>query len=333
MTKTTEGHRDDDERVDAVSQGDEGSPRTNPLEEIRHQFEATRAQLEATNARIEAKAGRNLVFAIGTGVILGAIFLSSLFFLSELFSVLVALVTSVTVLELVNAFRTSGRRVPRVGGILGSIIIVSGAFFYGAEGMLLGLILSAVLLTIWRLIEGLLPGLQVPPKTLLRDVMAGIFCLVYVPFLAGFAVLLVQAERGEWWVFSLVAIVVSVDIGAYAAGVTLGKHKMTPRISPNKTWEGFAGAAVAGITVAVLLAIFALQQPWWVGLLLGALLLLTATGGDLTESLIKRNLGVKDMSSWIPGHGGFLDRLDSILPSAPAAYLVLLLVSATSISV
>jgi phosphatidate cytidylyltransferase len=147
---------------------------------------------------------------------------------------------------------------------------------------------------------------------------------VYVAFLASTTILLVQAPNGQWWVFALVLVVVSVDVGAYAAGVTLGKHKMTPRISPNKTWEGFGGAALVAVLSGVAISLFALDQPWWVGVLLGLVVLLTATGGDLTESLIKRNLGVKDMSSWIPGHGGFLDRLDSLLPSAIGVYGVAL---------
>src|SRR5699024_9155736 len=156
--------------------------------------------------------------------------------------------------------------------------------------------------------------------TLLLDIFSGLFALVYVPFLGAFAILLLDAPNGEWWVFALVLVAVSVDIGAYAAGVTLGKHKMTPRISPNKTWEGFAGAAVAAMIAGVIISLTALHQPWWVGVIFGALVLLTATGGDLTESLIKRDLEVKDMSNWIPGHGGVLDRLDSVLPSTVVAY-------------
>lgn len=196
--------------------------------------------------------------------------------------------------------------------------------------MLLGLFAGSALLTAWRLIEGLVPAWETPPRTLIRDVFSGLFTLVYVAFLASFTVLLVEAENGQWWVFALVLIVVSVDVGAYVAGVTLGKHKMTPRISPNKTWEGFAGAALVAMAVGVAVAIFALDQPWWVGIILGVVVLFTATGGDLTESLIKRNLGVKDMSSWIPGHGGFLDRLDSLLPSAVGVYAVALVLGAVS---
>lgn len=293
-------------------------------DEIRSALESTRAQLEATNARIEARAGRNLVFAIASGVIFGGVFLASLLLVKQLFVLLVAALVGIALVELASAFRISGRRVPRIGVVLAGLIIVAGAAIWNAQGMVLGLFAGSLLLTVWRLFEGLVPRWEAPPKTVVRDVFSGLFTLVYVAFLASFTVLLVLADNGEWWVFALVLVVVSVDVGAYAAGVTLGKHKMTPRISPNKTWEGFAGAAVVAAAAGVLVSIFALHQPWWVGVIIGVVVLFTATGGDLTESLIKRNLGVKDMSSWIPGHGGFLDRLDSLLPSAVGVYGVAL---------
>lgn len=293
-------------------------------EELRAQLEQTKAQFEATSAKIEKKAGRNIFLAIGSGLIFGAVFLGSLFFIEQVFILFLAVLLSIALIELAGAFRVAGRRVPRVGVVLGGLIIVGGAYLWGAEGMLLGLFAGSVLLTIWRLVEGLVPQWEVPRKTLVRDVFSGLFSLVYVPFLGSYTVLLVQGERGEWWVFAMVLTVVSTDVGAYAAGVTLGKHKMTPRISPNKTWEGFAGAAVLAVVAGVIISILALEQPWWVGVVLGLVVLLTATGGDLTESLIKRNLGVKDMSTWIPGHGGFLDRLDSLLPSAVGAYAIAL---------
>ena len=292
--------------------------------ELRAQLEERRAQLEATNARIEARAGRNLFLAILSGLAFGGVFLASLFLVKDVFVILVGLLVGVALVELATAFRTAGRRVPRVGVVLSGLAVVAGAYFWGAEGMLLGLFAGSVVLTAWRLIEGLVPAWETPPRTLVRDVFSGLFTLVYVAFLASFTVLLVAVPRGEWWVFALVLVVVSVDIGAYAAGVTLGKHKMTPRISPNKTWEGFAGAAVVAMATGIGVSLLALQQPWWVGVIIGLVVLLTATGGDLTESLIKRNLGVKDMSTWIPGHGGFLDRLDSLLPSAVGVYGVAL---------
>lgn len=293
-------------------------------DELRSALESKRAQLEATNARIEARAGRNLFFAVLSGLVFAGVFLASLLLVKQVFVLLVAVIVAVALIELAAAFRVAGRRVPRIGVVLGGLVVVSGAYFWGAEGMLLGLFAGSALLTVWRLVEGLVPAWETPPRTLVRDVFSGLFTLVYVAFLASFAVLLVDVDGGEWWVFALVLVVVSVDVGAYAAGVTLGRHKMTPRISPNKTWEGFAGAAVVATAAGVGVSVLALQQPWWVGILLGLVVLLTATMGDLTESLIKRNLGVKDMSSWIPGHGGFLDRLDSLLPSAVGVYGVAL---------
>jgi len=289
-------------------------------DEIRAQLGEARAQFEATSAKIEAKAGRNLFLAILTGLAFAGVFLASLFIVKQVYIVLVLVLMVIALLELAGAFRASGRRVPRIGSVIGAVLITAGAAFWGAQGMMLGLFAAFLLLIVWRLIEGLVPRWEVPPRTLLRDVVSGLFALVYVPFLGAFSILLVQADRGEWWVFALVLVVVSVDIGAFAAGVTLGRHKMTPRISPNKTWEGFAGAAVLAILAGVAISLLALEQPWWVGVVLGLVVLVTATGGDLTESLIKRNLGIKDMSSWIPGHGGFLDRLDSLLPSAVGAY-------------
>lgn len=299
-------------------------------DELRAHLESTRTQIEATNARIEARAGRNLFFAIGSGLVFGGVFLASLFLFKQVFVLLAAVVISIALVELASAFRLAGRRVPRVGVVLGGLIVVAGTYFWGAEGMLIGLFAGSALLTVWRLFEGLMPRWEVPPRTLVRDVFSGLFSLVYVAFLSSYTVLLVLAENGEWWVLALVGIVVSVDVGAYAAGVTLGKHKMTPRISPNKTWEGFAGAAVAATVAGIAASVFALNEPWWVGVVLGIVVLFTATGGDLTESLIKRNLGVKDMSGWIPGHGGFLDRLDSILPSAVGVYGVALVLGAVS---
>ena len=295
-------------------------------EEIRSGLGGARAQLEAANAKIEAKAGRNLFLALGVGLLLGGLFLLALFIEKSWFPLFVGFFTTLAVIELATAFRVSGRRVPRIGAALGAILIIVGTAFWQATGMLVGLFAAAALLVLWRLVESFVPRWDAPPKTLLRDAVSGIFVLVYGPFLGGFAILLSQADRGDWWVFTLVLLVVACDVGAYAAGVMFGRHKMTPRISPNKTWEGFAGAAVLAIIAGVPMAIVALQQDWWVGMVLAIVVLLTATGGDLTESLIKRNLGVKDMSTWVPGHGGLFDRLDSLLPSAIGAYAVALVI-------
>ena len=158
-----------------------------------------------------------------------------------------------------------------------------------------------------------------------RDIAAGSLVQIYVPFLASFAVLLDSKPGGEWWTLAFLVLVISVDTGAYASGLLLGRHPMAPRISPKKTWEGFAGSVATALVAGVLLSVFMLQQLWWFGLVFGAVIAFTATIGDLTESLIKRDLGIKDISTWLPGHGGFLDRLDSILPSAAATYALFLI--------
>ena len=143
--------------------------------------------------------------------------------------------------------------------------------------------------------------------------------------LGSFLVLLTAQEGGQWWALGTLIIVIAVDTGAYATGLNFGKHKMAPRISPKKTWEGFAGSAASAMIAGVLISVFMIHEPWWLGIILGAVLTLTATVGDLTESLIKRDLGIKDISAWLPGHGGFLDRLDSTLPSAVVAYALYLI--------
>ena len=96
---------------------------------------------------------------------------------------------------------------------------------------------------------------------------------------------------------------------------------MVPSISPKKTWEGFAGSVIVAVVAGILLAVLMLHVAWWVGIVLGVTMVFTATIGDLTESLIKRDLGIKDISTWLPGHGGFLDRFDSAVVSFPLVYL------------
>jgi phosphatidate cytidylyltransferase len=156
---------------------------------------------------------------------------------------------------------------------------------------------------------------------LARDLAASVFVQGYVTFLALFTVVLTSAEGGQWWTLAFIITAVAADTGAYASGLAFGKHPMAPVISPKKTWEGFAGGALASLVAGVLVSTLMLGNTWWFGLVFGVAIFLTATLGDLVESLIKRDLGIKDMSSWLPGHGGFLDRLDSILPSAAVAFV------------
>jgi phosphatidate cytidylyltransferase len=295
--------------------------------EFEAQVRATRAQLDAANARVEARVGRNLPLAILFGVLLGGLFLASLVIVKPLFMVFGAALIGFTVFELASALRFAGRDVPRAASVVIAVATVPFSFFFQAEGLWLAILAAVALVTLWRLAEAALrPGSRVSARELRLDLGAGALVQVYVTFMAGFILVLTGEEGGEWWTLAFVVIVVTCDVGAYAAGLAFGRHKMAPTISPGKTWEGFAGAAVLSTVAAVLLSWLMLDQAWWLGLLLGPALLLTATAGDLTESLIKRDLGIKDISSWLPGHGGFLDRLDSILPSGAIAYAAYLIV-------
>lgn len=296
--------------------------------DIERQLQVRKAQLDATNERIKARTGRNLVFAVVIGLVVGAIFLLSLIFVKEVFVFFAAALVGFAAFELAQAFRGSGRNIPRVPTIIAAVAVVPASFFYQSVGQLVALTLGIVLVIVWSLIASKRGTDEtVSHRELIRDLTWSIFVQMYVTLLGSFAVLLVAADGGEWWVLGFVVVAVSVDTGAYVSGLLWGKHPMAPSISPKKTWEGFAGAVVAAIISGILIALFALHLPALVGVIFGVVILLTATAGDLAESLIKRDLGIKDMSSWFPGHGGFLDRLDSILPSAAATYVLFLIFS------
>ena len=293
--------------------------------DFERQVQARKAQLDATNERIAARTGRNLVVATIIGLAVGALVVVSLIFIKELFLVFGMTMAGFATFELVQAFRGSGRRVPRIPSVVAAVGIVPATFFLHAGGQLLSLSAGILVVVVWRLVEeAAVPRSRRGPRAVGKDVLWAVFVQLYVSLLASFTILLLAEPGGEWWVLAFLILVVSVDTGAYVSGLSWGKHPMAPTISPKKTWEGFAGAAAAAVIAGILLSVFMLGESWWFGIVFGVVLLLTATAGDLAESLIKRDLGVKDMSSWLPGHGGFLDRLDSILPSAAATYVLFL---------
>ncbi len=291
-------------------------------EEFKAQVAATRAQIDATTVRIEARTGRNLPLAILIGVGLGALLIGSLLFIKAFFMLFAGGLIAFTTFELASALRFAGRDVPRWPSVVAALASVPAAFYLGDQGRWLVVLGAMIFVAAWRLAESVSRNHRAGTEDLWKDVAAGTFIQVYVPFLGSFAVLLTAQPGGEWWALAFLVVVISVDIGAYASGLAFGKHPMAPRISPKKTWEGFVGSVITALIAGVLVAQFMLHEPWWFGLVFGAVMVFTGTVGDLTESLIKRDLGIKDISTWLPGHGGFLDRLDSILPSAAAAYVL-----------
>jgi len=293
----------------------------------------SRADFDAANEKINARTGRPLLLAILVGVGLGAGLLLSLLIVKELFMLFAAALIVTAAFEFATALRVANRKVPRIPVVIAALAIVPASFYAinpeagltREAGQLIAAAGGIALITIWRLLSLALASKRQSPALVVRDIGAGAFVVLYVMFLGSFFVLLTARDGGQWWTLASLIVVVCVDTGAYATGLSFGKHPMAPSISPKKTWEGFAGSVGAAVLAGVLLALFMLQQPWWVGVILGLTIVLTATVGDLTESLIKRDLGTKDMSTWLPGHGGLLDRLDSALPSAAAAYALFII--------
>ncbi len=292
------------------------------LRDVENAVHDLEAKARAMDARIEARAGRNLTKAVFFGLVLGFSLLFSLIVVKELFMLFTATLVAVTVYELASALRFAGRDIPRVPLVVAAVGFMPPAFYFGAAGLWWAFLAGVALVSLWRIIETVRPAMREPGVSLGTDLGAGIFVLAYVPLLAGFAVVMTAQPGGEWWVLAYLIIVIAIDTGAYASGIMFGKHPMAPRISPKKTWEGFAGSVLAATIAGVLLALFMIEAEWWVGLVLALTLVGVATLGDLTESLIKRDLGIKDISTWLPGHGGLLDRLDSMLPSTIAAFVI-----------
>lgn len=288
--------------------------------ELENQVAQAKAEFEEANERIKERTGRDLILAILIGVGIGAVVIASLIFVKALFVVFALAAVCLGLWEFGRALIGVGRRVDLVPQlVVGAGLAVAGWFFQGRWLHWVVLFAAVAFVIVWRLVAQMIRRDGRTYGAVLDDVLVAGLLQLYVAFLGSLCVALLSLDGGQWWVLGFVIVTVAADTGAYVTGLLLGKHPMAPRISPKKTWEGFAGAAAAALIAGVLVALFLLHLPVWAGLVLGAVLLGTATVGDLGESMIKRDLGIKDMSSWLPGHGGVLDRLDSILPSAAAA--------------
>jgi phosphatidate cytidylyltransferase len=265
------------------------------------------------------RAGRNLGAAVAVSVILGGLVVVSLAFDKRGFVAVVVVAMVVAHLELSAAVGTAGIRVASVPVVAGSTAMLIGAYAEGAELLVALLAVTVLAALVWRLFDGTGPGGYV------RDISASLFTLLYAPFLACFALLMLREDDGVARILTFVLVTIASDIGGYAVGVLFGRHPMAPSVSPKKSWEGFAGSVTFCVVVGMLSVRYLLDGQWWAGAVVGACLVASATLGDLVESLVKRDLGIKDMGSLLPGHGGLMDRLDSLLPSAPIAWAVLAL--------
>jgi phosphatidate cytidylyltransferase len=271
-----------------------------------------------------SKAGRNLPAAIGVGVALGGMAIGLLLFAPKGWLVLLGAAIAMATHEVIRRLREQGYAIPVLPLMIGGQAMIWLAWPWGVAGTLGAFGATVVTAMVWRLVG---QGLREQPVNYLRDISATVLLATWVPLFASFSSLLIFQENGGARVFTVIVTVVFADIGGYTAGVLLGKHPMAPAISPKKSWEGLAGSLLFGITAAVLAVIFLLHKPAWVGLPLGLLLVITGVLGDLVESQVKRDMGIKDMGTLLPGHGGMMDRIDAMLPSAVAGWIVLTLLA------
>ncbi len=272
------------------------------------------------------RAGRNLGSAIAVGLGLGAYVVLTLMFFKPGFVALVAVALALGSIELYTALKRHGMIAAIVPIVIGIVPITAGSYLAGQQSpvvfsttsvLLASLALTVLAALVWRLPRG--------AQGYVTDTAASLMIIGYVPLLGSFAALMLAGENGSARMVTFLLVVVMSDTGGYIVGVIFGRHPMAPTISPKKSWEGFAGSVVFATVAAVLMTVLVLGRPFWVGLVLGVCMVAVGTAGDLVESVIKRDLGIKDMSSFLPGHGGVMDRLDSLLLAAPVAWLIMYL--------
>jgi phosphatidate cytidylyltransferase len=261
------------------------------------------------------RTGRNLPVALAVAVVLGGLALLTLFTLKATFLALVAAAVGFALWELSRALGTRGIALPLIPIAAGGAAMLALAYWSGEQATLAAFALTVVVLLAWRLRGG--------ATGYVRDLTAAVFALAYLPFLAVFVPLMLARPDGSRRTLIFVALAVCSDVGGYFAGILLGKHPMAPGISPKKTWEGLAGSVLLGVTAGAILLVTLLHGHVWQGVILGAAAVGAATLGDLAESMIKRDLEIKDMGSVLPGHGGVMERIDSLLIVAPVAWLLL----------
>ncbi|UJP38680.1 phosphatidate cytidylyltransferase [Cellulomonas palmilytica] len=262
------------------------------------------------------KPGRDLPVAITVGVGLLVVVVVSLFIRKEAFVALAVLVVCAGLWELAQAFARRAIHLPLLPLLVGAVGILVSAYTAGAEALFVSFMLTVGGVMVWRVLDG-------SGSRALRDIIGGAFAAAYLPFLAGFVMLMLAESDGPSRVLVFILLVVASDTGGFAVGVLLGRHPLAPSVSPKKSWEGLAGSVVLACVVGVVSIQVAFEGEPLVGVFLGLSTVVSATLGDLAESMLKRDLELKDMGRLVPGHGGVLDRLDSLLLTAPAVYLIL----------
>ena len=275
------------------------------------------APQQETSEKPKGRAGRNLPAAIGVGLGLGGLVVLTLLTVKATFLLYMGIALAIALTELTSALAKRDINLPAIPVAAGGAAIITCTYWLKPQNALAALGLTVVAIFAWRLF-GAASGY-------VKDMTAGIFALAYLPLLAAFVAAMLVPADGPRRVLTFVIVTICSDIGGYFAGVTAGHHKMAPLISPKKTWEGFAGSTAACLIAGWLCVTYLLHGHPWQGVLTGAAVVLAATLGDLVESMIKRDLDIKDMGTLLPGHGGVLERLDSLLVAAPVVWFLLYL--------
>lgn len=276
------------------------------------------SDLHSINEAINKRAGRKLLPSIGVGIIILALVIGSLSFLDRILFVALALAFVYRgIWEMNRALARANINICS-SLYLSATIIFLAAWFEAVPGIAVATALTIPFTLIAILTRG--------PKDFVRNAFASIFTLAYIPFLASFLLVMAKEDDGLRRIMTLVALVACNDTFGYVFGVLLGKHKIAPNISPKKSWEGLVGSVIFTAIGGSLMFSIYFNQMWWVGALVGLGAVVTATSGDFIESAIKRDLDLKDMGALLPGHGGVLDRLDSVLLTSPFIWAILNLI-------
>ena len=273
-----------------------------------------------TVPRPKNSAGRNLPVAIGVGVGLGALVIFAMWAGQLAWYIVVAVAVAGAMWEVLTRLREHSFHLPRTLMILGGQAMVWSSWPLGAKGLIAVYVIAVLALMFGRLFHN---GRHRPPINYLRDMSVGIFVLTWIPMFGTFAAMLSATSQGASTILVFMLCVVASDTGGYVTGVMFGSHPMAPAVSPKKSWEGFAGSVVFGMITGALSVHFLLEREAWVGAIMGLGLVVCASLGDLVESQFKRELGIKDMSNILPGHGGLMDRLDGMLPAAMVTWVAI----------
>lgn len=278
------------------------------------------SDIHSINEAINKRAGRKLFPSIAVSLSLIALIWFALAYHREIFALVIAMAVVLGIREIVRAFSASGIYLSLVALIVASLVLSFATWNGGVAGLAVATAIALPLLLIQLLTKG--------PEGFVASATGTVFSLLYLPFLGGFLILLARTSTGLERVMTFVVLVGCNDTFGYIVGVLIGKHPLAQKISPKKSWEGLIGSLVFTVLGGVLAFKYIMGMHWWIGAVVGLMIVFTATCGDLIESAMKRDLALKDMGTLLPGHGGMLDRLDSVLISAPALWLALELVKA-----